>query len=143
MWRVRIAFRDPRRPKDDGRNRNLRGQWRPGDADLNTSLERTTTNDAAILEFDFVPTSPKHLFQYVFASDEYNDFVGEFNDVFGFFLTAPGGVAGEYRAVPGTNPPVSINNVNDGNRSKRISANPQFYVNNEFSACRRRRWIQN
>ncbi len=48
----------------------------PGDADLNTIVgEGNITNDAAVLEFDFVPTSSTISFQYVFASEEYTDFV--------------------------------------------------------------------
>jgi hypothetical protein len=99
---------------------------RPGDADLTTLAGVDITNDAAVLEFDFVPTSPNVSFQYVFASDEYNEFVGEINDVFGFFLTAlPSGTPVNIALIPGTDLPVAINNVNSG-------TNPQFYINNEF-----------
>ena len=107
----------------------------PGDADLNTIVgEGNTTNDAAVLEFDFVPTSSTISFQYVFASEEYPDFIGEFNDVFGFFLTAPGGSPVNLALIPGTNLPVSINNVNDGNPDDDPPippTNSQFYVNNQ------------
>jgi Bacterial Ig-like domain (group 2)/Divergent InlB B-repeat domain len=108
----------------------------PGDLDLNTIVgEANTTEDAAVLEFDFVPTSTNLSFQYVFASDEYNEFVGDFNDVFGFFLTAPDGSPVNIALIPGTNLPVSINNVNDGNPNADppvAATNPQFYINNEF-----------
>jgi uncharacterized repeat protein (TIGR01451 family) len=108
----------------------------PGDADLNTIVgEDNTTEDAAVLEFDFVPTSTNISFQYVFTSDEYNEFVGEFNDVFGFFLTAPDGSPVNIALIPGTSLPVSINNVNDGNTTSdppTPPTNPQFYINNEF-----------
>ena len=105
----------------------------PGDADLNTIVgEDNTTYDAAVLEFDFVPTSSNLSFHYVFASDEYNEFVGEFNDVFGFFLTAPDGSPVNIALIPGTSLPVSINNVNDGNPIGTNPVNPQFYINNEF-----------
>jgi hypothetical protein len=106
----------------------------PGDADLNTIVGGdTTTYDAAVLEFDFVPTSSNLSFQYVFASDEYNEYVGDFNDVFGFFLTAPDSSPVNIALIPGTSLPVSINNVNDGNPSQDVSpSNPQYYINNEF-----------
>ena len=105
----------------------------PGDPDLNTIVgEGNTTNDAAVLEFDFVPTSSTISFQYVFGSEEYPDFVGAFNDVFGFFLTAPDGAPVNIALIPGTNLPVSINNVNDGNPELDIPpTNAQFYVNNQ------------
>ncbi|MFZ3217102.1 MAG: choice-of-anchor L domain-containing protein [Candidatus Acidiferrales bacterium] len=105
----------------------------PGDADLNNIVGGdNTTNDAAVLEFDFVPTSTSISFQYVFASDEYNELVGSYNDVFGFFLTAPGGTPVNLALIPGTNLPVSINNVNDGNPLGTNPVNPQYYINNEF-----------
>ena len=50
-----------------------------------------TINDAAVLEFDFIAISDTILFDFVFASDEYLEFVNTaFNDVFGFFLSGPG-----------------------------------------------------
>jgi hypothetical protein len=106
----------------------------PGDADLNTIVgEGNDTNDAAVLEFDFVPTSSVISFQYVFASDEYNEFVFDFNDVFGFFLTDKStGTKTNIALIPGTDLPVSINNVNDGNPLGTNPVNPQFYINNDF-----------
>jgi hypothetical protein len=94
----------------------------PGDANLNGLLgSGQTTNDAAVLEFDFVPASPSVSFQYVFSSDEYNEFVGQFNDVFAFFLNG-----NNIALLPTTPPvPVSINNVN-------TTTNPTFFVNNDM-----------
>jgi hypothetical protein len=107
----------------------------PGDTDL-TNLGGGPTEDASVLEFDFVPTSPSVSFQYTFSSDEYNEFVGVFNDVFAFFLTAEDGSPVNIALVTGTNLPVSINNVNDGNTTSdppTPPTNPQFYINNEFA----------
>ena len=108
----------------------------PGDADLDTIVgEGNITNDAAVLQFDFVPTSSTISFQYVFASEEYNDYVFQFNDVFGFFLTdTTTNTTSNIALVPGTNPPqpVSINTVNDGNPVGEGAVNPQFYINNQF-----------
>ena len=47
---------------------------RPGDADL-TALSGFPTHDATVLEFDFVPDKDRVFLQYVFASEEYNEFV--------------------------------------------------------------------
>ncbi len=99
-----------------------------GDADL-ALLSGVTSFDAAILEFDFVPTGDSIDFSYVFGSEEYNEFVcGTVNDVFGFFLSGPG-ITGPYSngaaniaLVPGTTTPVSINTVNNGTAG--ISGNP-------------------
>jgi len=76
--------------------------------------------DVATYEITFIPTADSIQFNYVFASEEYPEYVcSQFNDVFGFFISGPNPVGGEYNAqniaiVPGTNLPVSINNVNSG-----------------------------
>ncbi len=71
----------------------------------------------------FVPKGDRVSFRYVFASEEYPDFVcSEYNDVFGFFISGPG-FNGPYQnggvniaTVPGTSPPlpVTINSINGG-----------------------------
>jgi len=84
------------------------------------------TKDAAILEFDFVPSSDTVRFRYKFASNEYMLYVGAgVNDVFAFLISGPG-ITGEQNIalVPGTANPVTIDNVNANNNS-------QFYIDNE------------
>lgn len=91
-----------------------------GDPDLET-LANVTTNDASVLEFDFVPQGDSISFRYVFASEEYPQYVcGIFNDAFGFFLSGPG-INGTFTdnainiaLIPGSTIPVSINTVNSG-----------------------------
>jgi hypothetical protein len=88
----------------------------PGDADLDALIPGYQTFDATILEFDFTCPDPTVVsFQYVFASEEYNEWVGSaYNDVFGFFLNGT-----NIAVVPAScsNPgiPVAINNVDCGN----------------------------
>ncbi len=83
---------------------------------LSGSNPPITVNDAAVLEFDFVPLGTTISFRYRFASNEYNEFVcSSFNDVFGFFISGPGIVGNKNVAlIPNTNLPVSINRVNLG-----------------------------
>lgn len=96
------------------------------------ALVTDDVNDAAVLEFDFIPESDTIKFRYVFGSEEYPEFVGEqFNDIFGFFITGANPVGGSYSnkniaLIPGTNTPVSINNVSP-------VTNTQFYNNNSSS----------
>jgi hypothetical protein len=91
----------------------------PGDDDLDGLVPQSSTMDASVLEFDFVPTESRITFEYVFGSEEYNEFVGSpFNDVFGFFVN---GV--NFARLPDDATPVAINNVNNG-------TNPIFYVDN-------------
>lgn len=94
----------------------------PGDSTL-TTLAGISTFDAAVLEFDFVPTQDTITFSYVFGSEEYNEFVNSgFNDVFAFYVN---GV--NCAIVPGSFDAVSIDNVN-------LGKNSGFYVNNESGA---------
>ncbi|MBI1289082.1 MAG: hypothetical protein GC178_16065 [Flavobacteriales bacterium] len=90
------------------------------DADLET-LSGVQSFDAVVLEFDFVPTGDSIKFNYVFGSEEYNEYVcAGVNDVFGFFLSGPGfngpftNNAVNIALIPGTSTPVSINTVNNG-----------------------------
>ena len=123
-----------------------------GDADLLTiansvpgligqSFVVSATLDAAILEFDFVPSSDTVEFNYVFASEEYLGFVNSsFNDVFSFFISGPG-ITGPYASpaafpggainiaeVPNSSPilPITISTVND-------TLNSQYYNHDTFA----------
>ena len=102
-----------------------------GDASLNT-LFGVTTRDTTYLQFDFqlAAGGPTSLyFNYVFASEEYNEFANTiFNDVFAFFLDGQ-----NIALIPGTNTPVSINNINGGNPLGVNPQNPQYYNNNDPS----------
>jgi gliding motility-associated-like protein len=97
---------------------------------VDTDLQSITSNpifDESVIEFDFVPSGDTISFRYVFASEEYPEYVcGSVNDAFGFFLTGfnPNGPAYNAKNIalipdpnnPGTftNTPVSINTVNPG-----------------------------
>ena len=87
---------------------------------LLNAISGVNTHDGAILQFDFVPVGDTMKFNYVFGSEEYNDFVdGGVNDAFGFFLSGPNPSGGNYAnfnvaLIPNTSVPVSINTVNNG-----------------------------
>jgi hypothetical protein len=88
-----------------------------GDADL-TALSGFQTYDAAVLEFDFVPTANQVVFNYSFASDEYPEWVNTpYNDVFAFFVNGTNYATVRQTAGDPTSPfvPVAVNNINDGN----------------------------
>lgn len=100
-----------------------------GDATLNTIS--SPTYDAAVLQFDFVPESNYIEFKYVFASEEYPEYVGDiYNDVFAFFVTSLDADGYNYNnqniaLIPGTSTPVTINNVNAGSYST-------YYINYDY-----------
>ncbi len=97
----------------------------PGDSFL-SNLVGFPTYDAIVVEFDFVPLADSVIpFEFIFASEEYPEWVGSnFNDVFGFFIEGPGynGLT-NIAFVPGTNLPIAINNVNN-------ITNNTYYVDN-------------
>ncbi|MCP3675552.1 MAG: PEP-CTERM sorting domain-containing protein, partial [Gammaproteobacteria bacterium] len=99
----------------------------PGDSDL-TALSGFNTNDAAVLEFDFVSDGGDLFFNFVFASEEYNEYVNSsFNDVFAFF------VDGVNVAIAPDGQEVAINTVNCGNPFSSVGPNCDSYNNNDVS----------
>ena len=105
----------------------------PGDPDLDILSAPYPTLDATVLEFDFVPSKNTVTFEYVFTSDEYNEWANTpFNDVFGFFVNGTN-VAVLPVTTTGTNV-VSVDNVNGGNPLGTDPQNSQFYVNNDIAS---------
>jgi hypothetical protein len=79
----------------------------PGDPQLTALVNPLSTHDAIVLEFDVVTQSADLGIRYVFASEEYPEYVDSiYNDVFAFWVNganialAPGGL------------PVTINTIN-------------------------------
>ncbi|NMD68795.1 LPXTG cell wall anchor domain-containing protein [Bacillus sp. DNRA2] len=106
-------------PNDDSGVSTANGTG--GDEDLHQLVPDFELNDAAVLEFDFIPIHDTLRFRYVFSSEEYNEYVNEgYNDVFGFFVNGQ-----NIALIPDTNLPVSIHNIN-------LDANSQYFINNEI-----------
>jgi hypothetical protein len=115
-------------PNDNDATSRVNGTG--SDADL-TALSGFPTFDRTVLEFDIVPQASTLTFQYVFASEEYNEYANtQFNDVFAFFVNGT-----NCATVPGTVPPqpVSINTINGGNPLGTNPKNPLLYRNNDLS----------
>ncbi len=69
------------------------------DPDLEALVAPNNIRDVAVYEITFRPISDNLRFRYVFASEEYPEFVcGSFNDVFGFFISGPDPTGGDYVA---------------------------------------------
>jgi len=90
----------------------------PGDPDL-SALSGEPTYDAASYTVTLVPTGSTLHVKYVFASEEYPEFVGsQYNDVMAIFVNGT-----NCATVPGTNLPVSVNTIN-------YETNAQYFVDN-------------
>ena len=102
-------------------------ELRSGDKDLN-ELCKGKTIDIAIIEFDFIPKNNKLEFNYVFASEEYPEYVGStYNDVFGFFLSGPEIKNKKNLAVlPNNKTPISVNTINKKNNKEYFRNNPDL-----------------
>ncbi len=93
--------------------------------------------DASYYKITFQSYNDSIRFKYVFSSEEYPEFVcSEFNDIFGFFIQGPGyPTPTNIALIPGTNLPVSINNVHPSNPLNEPCPplNAQFYNDNNTS----------
>lgn len=116
-----------------------------GDAALNL-LGGSATTDACVLEFDFIAIAETFKLRYILGSEEYPEYVNQFNDVAGIFLSGPG-ITGSFPSppafpdgainiavVPASNPSlnVSIDNINNGSANNGPCTNCQYYVHNGF-----------
>jgi uncharacterized repeat protein (TIGR01451 family) len=97
-----------------------------GDSDLD-ALSNETTYDASVLQFDFTSTQDMLSFQYVFASEEYPEFVNQgFNDTFGFFVN------GTNCATVGDGQPVTVDTVNAGSNSSLFRDNSDASIDTQM-----------
>ncbi len=106
-----------------------------GDPDLEALINQPgNTNNATVIEFDFIPFVDEISFNYFLASDEWPTFVCNFADTFAFIISGPGiSNVNDYNhdanpntpdlsldlgglniaTLPGTNIPVNPTNVHD------------------------------
>jgi hypothetical protein len=121
----------------------------PGDADLSGLVGEGTNYDAGVLQFDIISTNSFTLqFQYIFASEEYPEWIGQYNDPMAIFVSTNevgtnwiNSITNDLALVPGTtNVPVSINTINGGSLGGSFygedlatvsPSNAQYYVDND------------
>jgi hypothetical protein len=95
----------------------------PGDPDL-TALAGFPTHDATSYQVTVIPSASTLHVRYVFASEEYPEYVGsEFNDVMAVYVDGT-----NCATVPGAGTPVSVNTINAG-------LNSAYYVDNTTGAA--------
>ncbi len=103
-------------------------------------LGNGSVHDACIVEFDVYLTADSMSLNYVFASEEYHDYVTSyFNDVFGFFLSGIG-ISGSYSnsadllnlVPPDAAQFVSVHSVNFSGGGKTCTGKPTGCNNCQF-----------
>lgn len=106
-----------------GPNNSVSASSANNDGTTDADLQALTTGNLtglSKLEFDFMSISGYVQFEYIFASEEYPEYVcSNFNDIFAFFLTGTHPVTGvnstwNIALIPGTTLPVAINSLNPG-----------------------------
>jgi gliding motility-associated-like protein len=102
------------------------------DANL-LALTTAGLNNVAVYTISFIPTADTLRFRYCFGSEEYPEYAcSPFNDVFGFFIQGPGfPTFTNIAKIPGTNLPVTINNLHPANPNFGCGPmNEQYYNSN-------------
>lgn len=105
-----------------------------GGSALGNSLSGGTTYDGCYINFLITPACSTLSISYVFASEEYPEYVNfGANDVFGFVISGPNPSGGNYNqtniaVLPGTSTPVSIDNVNNGTANAGPCTNCGYYI---------------
>ena len=97
----------------------------PGPNDRPAATGNGTT---AWFSFSFVTPSPRISLNYVFASEEYEEYVGsEFND---FFIISINGA--NPAVIPGTNDLISVNTVNQNQNTGFYRSNTGGQINTQY-----------
>ncbi len=118
------------------RAENRTGQLKQdGEPCLERLVADQKTFDACVIELDLVATADTLSFNYVFGSEEYDEFVGSnYNDVFAFFISGPDiDKPHNLALVPHTNIPVSVNTINNGSSANSYKSRPNnstYYISN-------------
>lgn len=108
-----------------------------GDTDLNQALGVQSIN-ATVLEFDFIPLTNFISFDYIFASNEYQDaYPCQYSDGFAFLIKENGSPTGykNLALIPGSTTPVSSTNIHPainytdsfGTTTQCASKNPTYF----------------
>ena len=120
-----------------GPNTNLMSDggfgW-PGDADLEANTTATNTNNASWIQFDFVPIIPQISFDFIMASEEYNqNFECTFSDAFAFILIDQvTGAVQNLAVLPGTTTPIEVTNIREDVPGQCTAVNPEYFDRYNF-----------
>src|SRR5680860_22145 len=100
----------------------------PGDKDLIAVTNTGNLFNATYIQFDFVPLTNSISFNFLFASEEYQEnYQCIYSDVFAFILTDSQGVSRNLAIVPGTNQPVRATTIRPGIEGQCDARNTDFF----------------
>ncbi|QCX00845.1 T9SS type B sorting domain-containing protein [Aggregatimonas sangjinii] len=123
-----------------GTNSSTPSQW-TGDPDLTIITGIQELFNASFLQFDFIPRTNNFSFNFLFASEEYNDEDGDnyqciYSDAFAFILTGSDGVSRNLALLPDTNVPVSVTSIRPGIPGSCTEENIEYFggINGDNSA---------
>ncbi len=106
----------------------------PGDADLEAVTTATATNNASYIQFDFIPQINQISFDFLFASEEYNqNFECTYSDAFAFILTDQvTGVVQNLAVLPGTSIPIEVTNIRPEVPGQCAAVNEEYFDKYNF-----------
>ncbi len=106
----------------------------PGDTDLEAFTTATNTNNASWIQFDFVPYVNEISFNFIMASEEYNqNFECTYSDAFAFILTDQNtGISENLAVLPGTNIPIEVTNIRPEVPGQCSAVNEQYFDKYNF-----------
>ncbi|MFC4636090.1 choice-of-anchor L domain-containing protein, partial [Dokdonia ponticola] len=109
------------------------GNW-VGDADLEANTTAINTNDASFIQFDFLPSVDNLSFNFIMASEEYDqNFECTFSDAFAFILTdLTTGVVQNLAVLPGTTIPIEVTNIHPEVPGQCAAINEEFFDRYNF-----------
>jgi hypothetical protein len=95
-----------------------------------------SSNDESVLTFDFEAVSESLSFDFVFASEEYEDYQcnDTFADAFVFILTDQNGNQENLALVPETTDPISVTTVSPGTQTGCSPVNAEFFGEEYYGA---------
>ncbi len=89
-------------------------EW-PGDKELRAITNTSNLFNATFIQFDFVPLTNSMSFNFLFASEEYQEnYQCIYSDVFAFILTDSKGVSTNLAIIPDSDLPVSATTIRPG-----------------------------
>lgn len=81
-------------PNTNGETSDVEFELPPGDDDLDVLSDLfgdgTLSFDACVIEVDVFANTNELFFEYIFGSEEYPEWIGQFNDIFALLISGPG-----------------------------------------------------